>query len=108
MEIKTGFEVLKQTDNVSLLKIRLYTGKSHQIRSHLSKLGFPIIGDPKYGGNKGNYKAGRQMLHAYSLKLEGNEDGTSHYKEMFFKAPMPSDMKEICRLEFGSLEDLNL
>lgn len=95
--IRNGFEVLEATDDLSLLKVHLYTGKSHQIRAHLSHLGYPIAGDPKYGGNSGKYKAGRQMLHAYSLQFTGDPE----FKDMTFIAPMPSDMLSICRKEFG-------
>ena len=43
MLIKTGFEPVKCGDNISLVKVRLYTGKSHQIRAHLSHMGYPIF-----------------------------------------------------------------
>ena len=104
MEIRNGFEVIESTDDLSLLKIHLYTGKSHQIRAHLSHMGFPIIGDPKYGGNNGKYRAKRQMLHAYSLQLTGD----SRYKDMTFTAPMPTDMLSICRKEFGLSPELKI
>jgi len=104
MEIRNGFEVIEATDDLSLLKIHLFTGKSHQIRAHLSHLGFPITGDPKYGGNNGKYKAGRQMLHAYSLQLTGD----SRYEGMTFTAPMPHDMLSICRKEFGPGVELKI
>ena len=105
MEIKTGFETVKKSKDVSLLKVSLYTGKSHQIRAHLSQLGFPIIGDPKYGTDKGKYKIRHQMLHAYSLTIG---DDLPRYSGLEFKAPVPDDMADICRSEFGSLEDLGL
>ena len=104
MEIRNGFEVIESTDDLSLLKIHLYTGKSHQIRAHLSQMGFPITGDPKYGGNNGKYKAKRQMLHAYKLQLTGD----SPYRGMTFTAPMPSDMLSICRKEFGQGWELKI
>ena len=103
-EIKNGFEVIEATENLSLLKVHLYTGKSHQIRAHLSQLGFPITGDPKYGGNKGKYRAGRQMLHAYSLQLTGSPD----HKDMIFTAKVPSDMASICKREFGEDWELKI
>jgi 23S rRNA pseudouridine955/2504/2580 synthase len=98
MEIRNGFEVIESTDDLSLLKIHLYTGKSHQIRAHLSHMGFPITGDPKYGGNNGKYRAKRQMLHAYSLQIGGDS----------FTAPMPADMLSVCKKEFGSDWELNI
>ena len=47
--IETEYKVLKSTDKASLLKIRLITGKSHQIRGHLASVGHPVFGDYKYG-----------------------------------------------------------
>lgn len=86
MMIKTGFEPVKCSDEISLVKVRLYTGKSHQIRAHLSKLGFPIIGDRKYGNEKSASMAKRQMLHSYRTVLEEGIDIT---------APMPADMMRL-------------
>ncbi len=104
MEIKTGFEVLKAGDDSSLLRVRLYTGKSHQIRAHLSKLGHPIIGDPKYGG-KESFGAKRQMLHAYEIKVT---DEHSLYNGKSFKAPVPSDMTGAFGNAFGGSEEMPL
>ncbi len=100
VKIMTGFEVIQEGDDASLLKVRLYTGKSHQIRAHLSYLGHPIIGDPKYGG-KGLYSASRQMLHAYEIRVT---DSSSAYNGRSFKAPVPEDMIKAYRKAFGSEE----
>ena len=86
MLIKTGFEPVKCSDEISLVKVRLYTGKSHQIRAHLSKLGFPILGDRKYGNEKSASMAKRQMLHSYKTVLETGIDLTAH---------MPEDMMRL-------------
>ena len=102
MEIKTGFEVIKAGEDASLLKVRLYTGKSHQIRAHLSHLGYPIIGDPKYGCQD-KFGAKRQMLHAYYIIVN---DGSDCYDGMNWKAPMPDDMKKSCIKAFRNIEDL--
>ncbi len=97
MLIKTGFEPVKCSGEVSLVKVRLYTGKSHQIRAHLSHLGFPILGDRKYGNEKSASMAKRQMLHSYRTVLEENIDLT---------APMPADMLHIASSKLGiSKED---
>lgn len=68
---KEGWEVcrlkvrcLKMTEDASLLRIELLTGKSHQIRAQLSAHGFPILSDGKYGGRKTEGKAFSQMLFA--------------------------------------------
>ena len=69
-KIITYYKVLKRCkDNTSILDIKIETGKTHQIRAHLAHLGFPIIGDGKYGINKINKQFGKryQMLTSYSL-----------------------------------------
>ena len=69
--IKTGYQVLKTYQNYSLLKVKLFTGKTHQIRAHLASLGHFVLGDGKYGDNKINqaYGLSKQLLTAYSLTL---------------------------------------
>ncbi|MBO4609875.1 MAG: RluA family pseudouridine synthase [Lachnospiraceae bacterium] len=104
VEIKSGFEVLKAGDDASLLKVRLYTGKSHQIRAHLSHLGHPIVGDPKYGG-KDSFGAKRQMLHAYELMISGESLG---YNGNCFRADVPADMITVFKNAFGSSEEMPL
>lgn len=76
-KILTNIKVLKREKGYSLLEIELITGRTHQIRSHLSSLGYPIIGDRKYGKLKINsifkdrYKLNNQWLHGYRIKFDG-------------------------------------
>ena len=56
-------------NNTSILDINLHTGKTHQIRAHLSYIGFPIIGDGKYGINEINKKFSKKTQELYSYKL---------------------------------------
>lgn len=76
-EIKTEYTPIKYLgDDLTLLSIHLITGRTHQIRAHLSSIGHPILGDFKYGNQSANkkYKAKRQMLHAYSIEFSnGNK-----------------------------------
>lgn len=69
--IETEYKLLHydREADVSILEVHLITGKSHQIRAHLSYMGFPIIGDRKYGNSQvnGKYKAKNQLLHAYKI-----------------------------------------
>ncbi len=68
-KIITEYKVFQTRENVSKLEIRLHTGKTHQIRAHLSHVGCPIVGDMKYGDkerNKGLQRA-RQQLVAKSI-----------------------------------------
>lgn len=76
--IKTGVKVLSFDNKKSLLQIELYTGKSHQIRAHLSFLGYPIKGDYKYGyKNIDDENAKYQDLTAYKIvfpQIDDNDD----------------------------------
>ena len=70
--IKLSYEVLSSTGRMSLLRVRLITGKSHQIRAQLAALGHPILGDPKYGDARFNQEFRKkgichQLLHSSEL-----------------------------------------
>ena len=56
--------------NISLVKIGIETGRTHQIRVHMAHLGHPVVGDTVYGGNRNNDDFPRQLLHAYRLVLQ--------------------------------------
>lgn len=60
----------QQQDNFSLIDVCIHTGRTHQIRVHLSHAGFPLLGDELYAPQKIAEKAPRQMLHAYHLNFE--------------------------------------
>ena len=69
VKIVTGYKVLKKKDGNSLLEVRLFTGKTHQIRSHLSYMGHPLLGDGKYGVNRDDKKLGYKYQALYPYKL---------------------------------------
>lgn len=80
-EIHTAYEPLKRSDDYTVLKVHLITGKTHQIRAHLRAIGHPIIGDPKYGRKDANayYRTHggvkSQLLHAWELHFPKTLDG---------------------------------
>lgn len=69
--IITTYKVLKNNGKLSLLEIKLDTGRTHQIRAHMAHIGCPLLGDGKYGINKVNkeYKIKTQALYSYKLKF---------------------------------------
>jgi 23S rRNA pseudouridine1911/1915/1917 synthase len=68
-EAVTHFEVVERLPRTSLLRVRLETGRTHQIRAHLAAIGHPVVGDPRYGGSASGRRMGleRQFLHASRL-----------------------------------------
>jgi len=90
---KTGVKVLKRIDdqNLTLLEVELFTGRTHQIRVHLSSMGHPILGDELYGGKFDGVK--RQLLHAYKLIFTNPDTG----KEETVTTNLPDDMEKIIK-----------
>lgn len=70
-KIKTGYKVLKEIDDLTLIEVELFTGKTHQIRAHFAHIGNFVIGDEKYGNTNINkkYKCRYQNLCAYKIKF---------------------------------------
>ena len=111
--IQTEYEPIEYFDDATLLSVKLITGKTHQIRAHLSSISHPIIGDFKYGNRSVNeaykkkYGIKWQMLHSYKLVYE-NEDisDTKTFKALrgkCFVAEYNSDFRKV--IGDGNLED---
>lgn len=77
-------------DAISLLRLKLRTGRTHQIRVHLSYLGYPLVGDTAYGAPAD--PIGRPALHSSTLAISQPVTG----EHLRFTAPLPEDMRIVC------------
>ena len=87
----THIKVLKRYEKYSLLEVNIETGRTHQIRVHLSHIGYPIIGDYTYSNGKNEFGVEGQCLHAKELEFKHPITG----KEMKLQAPLPKYIEEI-------------
>jgi len=100
-EAVTHYRIEKRFRQHTLVRVRLETGRTHQIRVHMEHIGYPVVGDPLYAGRK-RYPKGatkelretlenfrRQALHAAKLTLTHPKTG----KRVSFEAPLPDDMQ---------------
>ena len=84
----TDYYVKEYYQNASLIELTVHTGRTHQIRVHLSEAGYPIIGDKVYGG-KQNFP--RQALHAHALAFKHPVSN----QNLKFNSPLPKDLKDL-------------
>ena len=92
----TDYEVLEQFTDAAVLRVRIHTGRTHQIRVHLAHIGHPVVGDTVYGRARRNElpaPAERQMLHAHQLAFEHPCTG----QPLSFTAPVPEDFRILWR-----------
>ena len=91
----THFEVIKRFARYTFVRFQLETGRTHQIRVHMEKIGHPLAGDPLYGkGDKNNpFKTQGQCLHAQTLGFIHPRTG----EKIVFKAPLPQNFVEILK-----------
>lgn len=88
-ECITHYEVIRRLENCTLLKIKLDTGRTHQIRVHMKYIGHPVVADTLYGSP--NEKIDRQALHCYKLVFIHPRTG----ERIEIEAPMPEDMQSL-------------
>ena len=81
----THFKVIKRYKGYTLLEIKIDTGRTHQIRVHMAKIGYPVVGDMVYSNGKNEFGVEGQMLHAKSLEFSHPITG----KKMHLEAPLP-------------------
>jgi 23S rRNA pseudouridine1911/1915/1917 synthase len=102
-EAVTHYRIEERVHGMTLLRVQLETGRTHQIRVHLAHIGFPIVGDPVYGGRRRQVAGAseavqaalrgfrRQALHAQRLAFDHPLTGKHHT----FEAPLPADFRQL-------------
>jgi 23S rRNA pseudouridine1911/1915/1917 synthase len=109
----THYRLMKRFRAHTLLHVQLESGRTHQIRVHLAHIGYPVVGDPVYGGRR-RYPAAaspllikeldafkRQALHAARLKMAHPVTG----KEVEWEAPLPADLAHLVAVLEADAED---
>ena len=97
-EAITDYEVVERFGKYTLVRCKLRTGRTHQIRVHMEYLGYPLVGDPKYSPMKTPFAIKGQALHSQTLEFTHPRTG----ERMRFEAHLPEDMQKIItRLHLG-------
>ena len=92
-EAITHFKVLERYDKYTLLQVNIETGRTHQIRVHLSQIGYPIVGDEVYSNGKNEWNVKGQCLHAKSLEFTHPITG----EKMYLEAKLPGYFENILK-----------
>lgn len=87
----THFKVIERFQNYTLVEVKIETGRTHQIRVHLSNIGYPIVGDMVYSNGKNEFNVQGQMLHAKSIEFVH----PITLKKMKVEAPLPTYFNEV-------------
>ena len=103
--IETAYEPLVDNEAFTLVKVELITGRTHQIRSHLASINYPIVGDAKYGDKKVNqqfkkkYELNHQLLHAWYVVVENESKNLPELKTGKYIAPLHKLFEHIMKVE---------
>ena len=92
-EAITHFKVLKRYKNYTLIEIKIDTGRTHQIRVHMSEIGHPIVGDYVYSNGKNVFDVQGQMLHSKQIEFRHPKTGNL----MKIEAPLPEYFEDIIK-----------
>jgi 23S rRNA pseudouridine1911/1915/1917 synthase len=91
----TKYRVISQNMDYALLRVRIYTGRTHQIRVHLLSIGHPVLGDSVYSRRDGEYPDATLMLHASRIVFNHPRTG----ERMVFRSPLPERFLDIMKKE---------
>lgn len=92
-EARSEFHTLRTYGDSTLVAVRILTGRTHQIRVHMSHIGYPVVGDIMYGNKRDNRFPGGFALHAWNLEFEHPITGEA----LRFYEPLPQDMRDLLR-----------
>ena len=87
----TRYSVLRRFKGYTYLELKLETGRTHQIRVHMSFIGHPLVGDPKYGPARPHFNLNGQFLHAAVLGFNHPRKGT----RIELEAPLPEELAAV-------------
>ncbi len=90
---RSEFRALRRYGDTTLVAIRIYTGRTHQIRVHMAHLGHPVVGDPLYGSRKDHRFPEGIALHSWHLEFDHPLSG----RRLRFYQPLPDDMRRLIR-----------
>jgi len=95
---ETSYRVLASGPEASLLEVRPLTGRTHQVRAHLSNLGHPVVGDPRYSGKSGPVlcrRLGLRRMFLHALRLEIPHPGRGDLR--VYEAPVPAELRVVLK-----------
>ena len=90
-EAITHIKVIKRYEKYTLIRVKIDTGRTHQIRVHMAEIGYPVVGDEVYSNGKNEFNVHGQMLHSTSLDFIHPITG----KQMHFEAPLPKYFEDV-------------